>query len=430
MRRSSKPVAKQTAHGPPCQHPLPKTPPMTADRNPNGLHDPIADPDADCVVSEDLATLRSYELDALSSILPPDRRDRLAEILTDDDVATLKHLAKEGMGANSLRALASDLNYLETWAQAALGHPLPWPAPEALILKFLAHHLYDPRLKETDPAHGMPVDIAQRLKANGCLRTQGPHAPNTVRRRLALWSTLHRWRGVEGAFASQHIRAAVRLAVRAANRPPASKSQDAVTRDILDRLLATCHADTIVDIRDRALLLVAFGSGGRRRSEVAKLRIDDLVDRPPVPADPEQPDGGTLPCLALRLGRTKTAGVDADERVILIGRPVLALKTWIALAPIRSGALFRSIDRFGRVGRTALDGQSINAILKKRVLAAGLDPQKYSAHGLRSGYLTEAARQGVPIQAAMRQSRHRSVQQAAEYFNDAEVERGQSARLA
>jgi hypothetical protein len=42
-----------------------------------------------------------------------DRRDRLAEILTDDDVATLKHLAKEGMGENSLRALASDLAYLE-----------------------------------------------------------------------------------------------------------------------------------------------------------------------------------------------------------------------------------------------------------------------------------------------------------------------------
>ena len=29
-------------------------------------------------------------------------------------------------------------------------------------------------------------------------------------------------------------------------------------------------------------MLVAFGSGGRRRSEIAKLRLDDLVDRPPV----------------------------------------------------------------------------------------------------------------------------------------------------
>ena len=48
----------------------------------------------------------------------------MAEILTDEDVATLRHLAKEGMGRNTLRALASDLNYLETWAYAALGTPL------------------------------------------------------------------------------------------------------------------------------------------------------------------------------------------------------------------------------------------------------------------------------------------------------------------
>jgi hypothetical protein len=37
---------------------------------------------------------------------------------------TLKHLAREGMGENSLRALASDLAYLETWADAVIGQPL------------------------------------------------------------------------------------------------------------------------------------------------------------------------------------------------------------------------------------------------------------------------------------------------------------------
>jgi hypothetical protein len=53
------------------------------------------------------------------------RRDRLAELLTDDDVATLKHLAQEGMGENTLRALASDLAYLEAWTAAATGAPCP-----------------------------------------------------------------------------------------------------------------------------------------------------------------------------------------------------------------------------------------------------------------------------------------------------------------
>lgn len=71
---------------------------------------------------------RAEELDA---ILPFDRRDQLAELLTDDDVATLKHLAREGMGDNTMRALASDLAYLEAWCSLAAGTPSPGPRPRA-----------------------------------------------------------------------------------------------------------------------------------------------------------------------------------------------------------------------------------------------------------------------------------------------------------
>ena len=45
----------------------------------------------------DPETRRALQLDALASILPMERRDRLAALLTDDDVETLKHLAREGM---------------------------------------------------------------------------------------------------------------------------------------------------------------------------------------------------------------------------------------------------------------------------------------------------------------------------------------------
>ena len=57
----------------------------------------------------DPETRRALQLDTLAAILRMERRDRLVELLTDDDVATLKHLAQEGMGENTLRALASDL---------------------------------------------------------------------------------------------------------------------------------------------------------------------------------------------------------------------------------------------------------------------------------------------------------------------------------
>jgi integrase len=370
----------------------------------------------------DPETRRALQLDALSAILPMERRDRLAELLTDDDVATLKHLAREGMGENTLRALASDLAYLEGWAKAATGVPLPWPAPESLALKYVAHHLWDPAERETDPQHGMPAALL--------LRTEGPHAPSTVKRRLANWGTLHRWKGQDGPFHAPSLRAALRLAVRASTRPRQRKSMRAVTRDVLDRLLATCSSDRLADTRDLAILLVAFASGGRRRSEVARLRVEQISDEPAVPLDPSDPTSPTLPCLAIQLGRTKTSIADEAGRVLLVGPPVAALREWLERADITRGPIFRAIDRWEAVEERALTPQSINLIVKRRCALAGLEAREFAAHGLRSGYLTEAARQGVPLPEAMQQSQHRSVQQAASYYNEADRERGKASRLA
>jgi integrase len=372
---------------------------------------------------------RALELDALSAILPMDRRDALAELLTDDDVATLKHLAGEGIGDNSLRALASDLAYLEAWSMAATGAPLPWPAPEALALKFVAHHLWDPQKREIDVLHGMPADVEAELREKGHLRSLGPHAPATVKRRLAHWGTLHRWRGFDGPFSAPIFRAALRLAVRASSRPRGRKSQKAVTRDVLDQLLAVCDWNRLKDLRDKALLLTAFASGGRRRSEIAGLRLEQIFREPPVPLDPADPHSESLPCLSIVLGRTKTGSADEDSRVLLIGPPVKALEAWIAKAGISKGAVFRAIDRWGTLQDKALTPQVVNLIVKARCARAGLDPSAFSAHGLRSGFLTEAARRGVPMPEAMRQSQHRSVQQAARYYNDAEARLGAAARL-
>ena len=372
---------------------------------------------------------RAHELDTIASVLPINRRDELAELLTDEDVETLRHLVKEGMGDNTLRALTSDLAYLQAWSLAATGDPLPWPAPEALLLKFVAHHLWDPRRRETDPTHGMPTVVDENLKRQGFLKSVGPHAPDTVRRRIATWSTLTKWRGLDGAFASPTLKSAIRLAVRAVPRTRRRKSAKAVTADVLAKLLATCAEGRLVDIRDQALLLTAFASGGRRRSEVASLRIEDLTDEEPVPADPGKTDSPTLPCLTINLSRTKTTSAENRAHTIMIGRPVVALKRWIEAAGIEAGPIFRRIDQWGNIDLRALTPQSVNIILKSRCALAGLDPQQFSAHGLRSGYLAEAADRGIPLPEAMQQSLHKSMTQAGSYYNNAERKMGRAARL-
>ncbi len=376
----------------------------------------------------DAVQRRAEELDALDAILPFDRRDQLATLLTDDDVATLKHLAGEGMG-HTLKALASDLGYLEAWCQLATGTPLPWPAPEGLLLKFVAHHLWDPTKRAEDPSHGMPTEVENRLRGQRLLRADGPHAPETVRRRLTSWSILTRWRGLAGAFDGPSLKSALRLAVRASARARQRKSKKAVTADVLTKLLQVCAGERTVDLRDRALLLTAFASGGRRRSEVAALRVEDLMDEDPVRADPADPDSPPLPCMSIRLGRTKTTTNDDNEHVVLIGRPVAALKGWLDVAGIAEGPVFRRVDQWGNIDRRALTPQSVNLILKSRCKKAGLDPTMFSAHGLRSGYMTEAANRGIPLPEAMQQSLHKSVTQAARYYNDAERKQGRAARL-
>ncbi|RWO03153.1 MAG: integrase, partial [Mesorhizobium sp.] len=193
--------------------------------------------------------------------------------------------------------------------------------------------------------------------------------------------------------------------------------------------LKACAGDRLVDVRDRALLITAFASGGRRRSEIASLRFEQIVKEEPVPADPKAPDSEKLPCLSIRLGRTKTTQADSDAFVLLVGRPVLALKGWLERAWITEGAVFRGIDRWGNLEKRALTPQAVNLILKRRIAEAGFDPMAFSAHGLRSGYLTETARRGIPLPEAMQQSQHRSVQQASNYYNDAERTLGRAARI-
>jgi integrase len=190
-------------------------------------------------------------------------------------------------------------------------------------------------------------------------------------------------------------------------------------------MLATCSTESLRDIRDRAILMVAFASGGRRRSEIAAMRVEQLTIEPSI----DVPEGSPLPSLSIHLGRTKTSGADHDEVVYLTGRPVNALNAWLAAARIDKGSIFRKVDRWGNLSNRPLEPSAVNAIVKQRAEMAGLEPGEFSAHGLRSGYLTEAANRGFPLPEAMEQSRHRSMQQASSYYNSATRRTGRSARL-
>jgi site-specific recombinase XerD len=181
-------------------------------------------------------------------------------------------------------------------------------------------------------------------------------------------------------------------------------------------MLATC-TDGLIGLRDRALLLFAFSSGGRRRSEVTRAVMENLV----------QLDEQTY---VYRLTHSKTdqAGADhnPDADKPLVGPAAQALTAWLQASGVTSGAIFRRIRKTKAV--EPLCGQTVWLIVKRRAKLAGLVGD-FGAHSLRSGFVTEAGRQNVPLGEAMGLTGHRSVQTFVKYFRSGAVQNTQAASL-
>jgi site-specific recombinase XerC len=102
-------------------------------------------------------------------------------------------------------------------------------------------------------------------------------------------------------------------------------------------------------IRDRALLLIGF-AGGFRRSELVGLDWADI----------ERVRQGIV--ITLRRSKTDQSG-EGRKIAVPFGRtrwrPVTALKHWRDWAGIEDGAIFRRVDRHGRVLADRLSGEAV-----------------------------------------------------------------------
>lgn len=67
-----------------------------------------------------------------------------------------------------------------------------------------------------------------------------------------------------------------------------------------------------------------------------------------------------------------------------------------------------------------MTAQTVALVIKRLALRAGLDPERYAGHSLRSGFLTSAARARANIFKMADQSRHKSLDVLRGYVRDAE----------
>lgn len=325
--------------------------------------------------------------------------------LSDADEAALTDLYRRGTPTNTLRAWERDLAYIAAWKMASFGRPLAWPEDEKVALRFILDHAQDLREKP-----GPAQDVAMELIAIGLRRELSCPSPATLDRRIASWQAFHRMRNLPSPFASPLLQQARQKARRANARPRVPKSPKPVTRDILEALLVTCD-DSHRGIRDRAMLMLAFASGGRRRSEVTALTVEDI----------DRDDFEAKGLLWIRLLETKTTKKDQAPRLPMKGRAARALVHWLEVTKITEGPLFRPISLSDRPLPRRLASDALRTILRHRLVLAGLPADFATPHGLRAGFLTQAALDGAPLAAAMKLSLHRSAVQAQKYYADVEI---------
>jgi integrase len=325
--------------------------------------------------------------------------------LSDADEAALTELYRRGTPANTLRAWERDLAYIAAWKMASFGRPLDWPEDEKVALRFILDHAQDLITKK-----GPAREVAMELIAIGLRRELTCPAPATLDRRIASWQAFHRMRNLTSPFATPLVQQARQKARRANARPRVPKSPKPVTRDILETLLATCD-DSHRGIRDRAMLMLAFASGGRRRSEVTALNVEDIG------CDDFKAKG----LLWVRLLETKTTKKDQALKLPLKGRAARAVVHWLEITGMTAGPLFRPVSKSDRPLPRRLAPDALRTILRHRLRLAALPEDFATPHGLRAGFLTQAALDGAPLAAAMKLSLHRSAVQAQKYYADVEI---------
>lgn len=345
------------------------------------------------------------------------------QVLHAEAQASVAALLKEGESANTVRSYASALRYWVAWFRLRYRRALALPLPVPVVLQFLVDHVQRaggagaPGAAEGALVHDLPDAIDEALVAGGFKASRGAPALNTVLHRLAVLSKAHQLRELANPVRDPAVRELVRRIRRAhATRGVRPAAKAALTKDPLTAMLETC-TDGLVGVRDRALLLFAWASGGRRRSEVAGAVMENLT----------KVDDKTY---LYRLAHSKTdqAGTADNEDAVkpVVGVAAAGLAAWLEASGVTSGAIFRRIR--GSKAAEPLADQAVWHIVKRRTALAGLEGD-FGAHSLRSGFITEAGRQNVPLKEAMALTGHRSVMTFLRYYQSGAVQSSRAANL-
>jgi site-specific recombinase XerD len=296
--------------------------------------------------------------------------------LTDGEVgAQARHFVAESTAASTRKAYRSDLTIFVGWCNAHGVEAMP--ASPATIADFLAS------------------------QANDSI------SPSTLNRRIAAIRYAHEAAGVNSPTTDKLVSATMKGIKRTIGARVEKKS--AATVDRVYAMIAQCDTKTLQGKRDKAILLLGF-AGAFRRSELTSLQVSDI----------EFVEAGAK--VTIRKSKTDQEG-EGQSIAIYNGKldVIGILKEYLSTAGIVEGAVFRPITKSDKIRDQAITDKSIAKIVKRYAEAAGLNPDDFSGHSLRSGFITSAAEAGANLFKIMDVSRHKSVQTVRGYVRAAEA---------
>jgi len=296
-------------------------------------------------------------------------------------IAQAKTFISRARAASTVRAYRSDWNDFTRWCESHRLQFMP-AVPETIALYI--------------------TDLASR-----------PLAVATIVRRLTAISKAHAAAGQTSPASTRNIVVGDTLRGIKRTLGTAQHKKEALLAKDIRRLIAASPKN-LTGVRDKALFLVSF-SGAFRRSESSGLTVEDLkFCREGV-------------VCTLRRSKTDQEGAGREVGIPYAKNksicPVRALKAWLKAAKIKTGPVFRRVDRYGFVSRTrGLDPASIAYIVKQAARRARFrHVQDVSGHSFRSGHVSQAVKNGVPEYVVMKQTGHKSREVLSAYIRTGEM---------
>ena len=186
----------------------------------------------------------------------------------------------------------------------------------------------------------------------------------------------------------------------------------------LRRRLLAAAGDRVIDVRNRAILAVAYDAM-LRRSELVALQVVDVT----------RERGGSA---SLLVRRAKNDPEAAGAMLYLHRDSVKLLREWLSASGIDGGPLFRSLRKDGTVGGRLPAGQ-VPRIYKAMAGRAGFSAQmvrRISGHSPRVGAAQDMIASGIGTPAIMQAGRWKSAAMVQRYGERLLAKRNGAAQLA